>query len=273
MSGVYAIISAGEHGWGATRTIVVALASVALLVVFVLRQARIETPLMPLRLFKIRNVVGANLVQALLVVGMFGMFFMAALYLQRVLGYDALQVGLAFLPTTVVMGFMSLRVSEYVNTNYGLRASLLPSLVLLIAGLLLFTQTPVDATYATDILPAMLLLGAGAGLGFPAIMQLAMSGVEPSDTGLASGLVNTSVQVGGAIGLAVLATLADGRTDEQVAAGVGQAEALNAGYHLAYLLGAGAAGLALVVALFVLRIPSVAEQRAAMEEMQAAMAA
>jgi EmrB/QacA subfamily drug resistance transporter len=265
MLGVYAIVEAGERGWGATRTVVVALVSVVLLVAFVLRQARIATPLMPLRLFRVRNVVGANLVQALLVVGMFGMFFMAALYLQKVLGYDALEVGLAFLPTTVVMGFMSLRVSEQVNTRFGLRASLLPSLVLLIAGLLLFTRTPVDATYATDILPPMLLLGAGAGLGFPAIMQLAMSGVEPSDTGLASGLVNTSVQVGGAIGLAVLATLASDRTDARLADGVAQAEALNAGYHLAYLLGAGAAGLALVVALTVLRIPSAAERRAAAE--------
>jgi MFS family permease len=208
---------------------------------------------MPLRLFRSRQVAGANLVQALLVVGMFGMFFLGALYLQEILGYDALGVGLAFLPATVVMGAMSLRLSAPLTARYGPFRTLIASLVAIGAGLILFAQTPVDGSYVADVLPAMVLFGVGAGLGFPALMGLAMSGATPSDSGLASGLVNTSVQVGGAIGLAVLATLASERTDGLLAAGESSAAALNAGFHLAYLIGAALVGVALVLAVFVLR--------------------
>ena len=172
---------------------------------------------MPLRLFHSRNVVGANIVQALLVVGMFGMFFLGALYLQLILGYTALEVGFAFLPATVIMGVMSLKVSERVSMRFGPKAALLPSLGFIGAGLLLFSLTPVDANFLTDIVPPMVLIGAGAGLGFPSLMTLAMSGATMEDSGLASGLVNTSVQVGGAIGLAVLATLSSQRTDTLIA--------------------------------------------------------
>src|SRR3954451_13665155 len=168
---------------------------------------------MPLRLFRSRTVSGANAVQALLVVGMFGMFFLGALYMQRILGYGALQVGLAYLPMTVVMGTMSFRLAGQLNLRYGPQATLVPAMVFVVAGLLLLARTPVEETYAGDLLPAMILIGLGAGLGFPSLMTLAMSGATESDSGLASGLVNTSVQVGGAIGLAVLATLATQRTD------------------------------------------------------------
>jgi MFS family permease len=207
----------------------------------------------PLRLFRSRNVSGANLVQALLVVGMFGMFFLGALYMQRILGYDALQVGLAYLPLTVVMGTMSFRVTGQLNLRYGPQATLIPAMVFVAAGLLLLARTPVDASYAVDILPAMILIGLGAGLGFPSLMTLAMSGVPASDSGLASGLVNTSVQVGGAIGLAVLATLATDRTEGLLAEGEAAAEALNSGYHLAYLIGAGLVVVAIAVAFSFLR--------------------
>src|SRR5215217_804525 len=156
---------------------------------------------MPLRMFRSRNVAGANLVQALLVVGMFGMFFLGALYLQQILGYSALEVGLAFLPATVVMGVMSLQVSGRLNMKIGPKRTLLPALVAIGAGLVVFAQAPVDGGYVAHVLPAMMLIGLGAGLGFPALMTLAMSGATPQDSGLASGLVNTSVQVGGAIGL------------------------------------------------------------------------
>jgi len=183
---------------------------------------------------------------------MFGMFFLGALYLQRILGYDALEVGLAFLPATIVMGTMSLRYSEPLTMRFGPRQTLIASLVSIGAGLLLFAQTPVDGTYATDIMPAMALIGLGAGLGFPSLMTLAMSGATPSDSGLASGLVNTSVQVGGAIGLAVLATLATERTDGLRSGGEAAAAALNGGYHLAYLIGAALVAGAIVVALSVL---------------------
>jgi EmrB/QacA subfamily drug resistance transporter len=253
MLGVYTILEVAERGWGSLHTLGLGGVSLALIAAFLVRQARIENPLMPLRLFASRNVAGANLIQALLVVGMFGMFFLGALYLQQILGYDALEVGLAFLPATIVMGVMSLRFSGPIQARFGPRAALIPSLVAIGAGLLLFTLTPVDGNYVAHVMPAMVLIGLGAGLGFPALMALAMSGATPSDAGLASGLVNTSVQVGGAIGLAVLATLASERTDGLLAAGESSAAALNAGFHLAYLIGAALVGVALVLAVFVLR--------------------
>ena len=255
MLGVYAILGVAEQGWTSLRTLALGAVAVALLAAFVARQARVATPLMPLRLFASRNVAGANLVQALLVVGMFGMFFLGALYLQRILGYDALQVGLAFLPATVCMGLMSLRFSGPLSLRFGPRAMLLASLLLIGAGLVLFSRSPVDGSYAAHVLPPMILLGLGAGLGFPVLMTLAMSGATPSDAGLASGLVNTSAQVGGAIGLAVLATLATERTDALLAAGEPAAAALNAGFHLAYLVGAGLVLVAMVLTVVLLRSP------------------
>jgi MFS family permease len=250
---VYTILQVSEQGWGSTRTLVLGAISIALVAAFVARQARIANPLMPLRLFHSRNVAGANVVIALLVVGMFGMFFLGALYLQRILGYSPLEVGLAFLPSTVVMGTMSLKLSGPLAMRYGPKAILLVSLVSIGVGVLLFALTPVDGTYATQVMPATIFIGIGAGLGFPSLMGLAMSGATPSDSGLASGLINTSVQVGGAIGLAVLATLASERTDVLRASGQSADAALNGGFHLAYLIGAALVGVAIVVALSVLR--------------------
>jgi len=256
MLGVYTILGVEEHGWGSTQTLALGGVALALLAGFLVRQTRVDNPLMPLRLLRSRNVSGANLVQAFLVVGMFGMFFLGALYLQRILGYDALEVGLAYLPTTLVMGTMSFRFSASLNLRYGPKATLIPSMVSIAVGLLLFARTPVDASYLTDVMPPMALIGLGAGLGFPSLMTLAMSGATPSDSGLASGLVNTSVQVGGAIGLAVLATLATERTDGLVAGGEHAAVALNSGYHLAYLVGAALVVVGLGVAAVVLRSPA-----------------
>src|SRR3954454_7032291 len=254
MLGVYTILGVAEKGWGSTQTLALGAVSIGLVGCFVARQARTANPLLPLRLFRSRTVSGANAVQALLVVGMFGMFFLGALYMQRILGYDALQVGLAYLPMTVVMGAASFRAAGQLNLRYGPQATLIPSMVLVVAGLLLLARTPVDATYGIDLLPPMLLIGLGAGLGFPSLMTLAMSGATPSDSGLASGLVNTSVQVGGAIGLAVLATFATERTKAQLADGESAASALNSGFHLAYLIGAGLVLLAIAVAVSVLRV-------------------
>jgi EmrB/QacA subfamily drug resistance transporter len=250
---VYTILGVAEEGWGSSQTLGLGAVSIALLAIFVVRQDRVENPLVPLRLFRSRDVTGANLVQALLVVGMFGMFFLGALYMQRILGYDALQVGLAYLPLTLVMGIMSFRFTGQLNLRFGPQATLLPAMVFVAAGLLLLARTPVDATYVVDLLPPMVLIGLGAGLGFPSLMTLAMSGVSPSDSGVASGLVNTSVQVGGAIGLAVLATFATERTDALLAEGESAAEALNSGYHLAYLIGAGLVFVGIVIAVTVLR--------------------
>jgi EmrB/QacA subfamily drug resistance transporter len=260
MLAVYTILGVAEEGWGSTQTLGLGAVSIALLAVFLIRQARVANPLIPLRLFRSRNVAGANLVQALMVIGMFSMFFLGALYMQRILGYDALQVGLAYLPTTVVMGTMSFRFTGQLNLRFGPQATLVPAMVFIAAGLLLLARTPVDATYVVDLLPAMILIGLGAGLGFPSLMTLAMSGVAPSDSGLASGLVNTSVQVGGAIGLAVLATFATERTEGLLADGEPAASALNSGYHLAYVIGAGLVLVAIVIAVTVLRarLPEVA---------------
>ena len=253
MLGVYTLLEAGEQGWGSTQTLGLGGLSIALIAAFVARQALIANPLMPLRLFRSRNVTGANLAMALLVVGFFGMFFLGALYLQGILGYSPLEVGLAFLPACLVMGTLSLGYAERLIMGIGPRAALIAGLVFSGAGLLLFARTPVDGNYVVDIFAVMLLLGAGAGTCFPALMTLAMSGATRSDSGLASGLVNTTVQVGGAIGLAVLATLASERTDALRADGESKAAALNAGYHLAYLIGAAAVAVAIVVAVVVVR--------------------
>jgi EmrB/QacA subfamily drug resistance transporter len=254
MLGVYTIVEpAADLGWGASQTLGLGAASLVLLVVFVMREATARKPLIPLKIFRSRNVTGANAIQALTVAGMFGMFFLGVLYLQRVLGYDALQTGLAFLPTTIVMGTLSVRYSERVIMRFGTRRTLLPGLVLIAAGLALFARVPVDGDYVTDVLPSTILLGAGIGTSFPALMTLAMSGATPSDAGLASGLVNTTVQVGAAVGLAVLATLSATRSKSLIENGEFTAAALTDGYQLAFLIGAALVVVAIVVAVTVLR--------------------
>jgi fucose permease len=256
MLGVYTILQIPEKGWGSAESLGLGAVSLALLTAFVVRQARIANPLMPLRLFRSRNVSGANAIQALLVAGMFSMFFLGALYMQRVLGYDALEVGLAFLPATLVMGTMSLGFSERLIMRFGPRTMLFPGLSMLAVGLLLFARTPVDGSYTVDLLPPMLLTGFGIGTCFPSLMTLSMSGATPEDAGLASGVVNTSVQVGGAVGLAVLATLATERTNSALADGATNPAALTSGYHLAYLVGAGLVAAALAIAATVVRSPA-----------------
>ena len=254
MLGVYTIVKpAADYGWGAARTLELGAVSLVLLGGFVLRQARARNPLIPLRIFRSRNVSGANVVQMLMVAGMFGMFFLGALYLQRVLGYDALEIGLAFLPATLVMGVLSLRYSERLIIRFGARTMLFPGLILIAAGLLLFSRAPVHGDYLTNVLPVMLLFGLGIGSSFPSLMTLAMSGATPEDAGLASGLVNTSAQVGGALGLAVLATLSATRTSQLLAGGSSTASALVGGYHLAFVIGAGLMAVAFLVVVTVIR--------------------
>jgi EmrB/QacA subfamily drug resistance transporter len=251
---VYTIVEPAAHdGWGASSTLAFGAASLALIVAFVARESTARNPLIPLRVFRSRTMTGANLIQILSVPAMFGMFFLGALYLERVLGYDPLEIGLAFLPTTLVMGTLSLRYTEKLITRFGARQVMLPGLVLIGAGLLLFTRAPVDGEYVTHMLPVMLLLGAGAGICFPALVTLAMAGATPQDAGLASGLVNTTAQVGGALGLAVLATVSASRTGDLAAAGESVAEALNGGYHLAYLIGACLVAAAIAVGVAVIR--------------------
>jgi EmrB/QacA subfamily drug resistance transporter len=253
MLGVYAIVGTVDHGWGSAHTLGLGAVAAALLAGFVARQATARRPLVPLRIFRSRNVSGANVVQALMVAGMFGMFFLATLYLQRVLHYDAVQTGAAFLPVSLGIGVLSLGFSARLITRLGARAFLLPGLVLLLGGLVLLTGAPVGGDYVTDLLPAMVLLGVGAGIAFPALVTLAMSGATAADSGLASGLVNTTQQVGGALGLAVLATLSTSRTNSLLADGESAASALTGGYHLAFAVAAGLVVAAIVVAATVLR--------------------
>ncbi|MFY9264592.1 MAG: DHA2 family efflux MFS transporter permease subunit [Solirubrobacterales bacterium] len=261
MLGVYTIVKpAAELGWTSGRTLLLAAVSLILLAGFVVREARARPPLIPLRIFRSRNVSGANVIQALLVAGMFGMFFLGALYLERVLRYDPLEIGLAFLPATVIMGTISLRFSEPLIMRFGPRNTLMPSLCLIAAGLMLFARVPPDGGYLADVLPAMVILGFGIGPSFPSLMTLAMSASTNEDAGLASGLINTSAQVGGALGLAVLATLSATRTDSLTATGaIPSAAALTDGFQLAFWIGAGLLALAVVVAATVLKpVPRVA---------------
>ncbi len=253
MLGVYTIVKpAAEHGWGSGQALGLGAVSLALLVAFVVREAQTRNPLIPLRIFRSRNVSGANAIQALTVAGMFGLFFLGSLYLERVLGYDALHIGLAFLPATIVMGVLSFRYAEPLITRFGARRTLLPGLVLVGVGLALFTRAPADGRYVQDVLPVMLVLGLGIGVSFPALMSLAMSGATRQDAGLASGLVNTTAQVGGALGLAVLATTSASRTDDLIVGGATRASALTSGYHLAFWIGAALVVAAIVVAATVL---------------------
>ncbi|HZF58452.1 MAG TPA: DHA2 family efflux MFS transporter permease subunit [Rubrobacter sp.] len=261
MLGVYTIVEpAAVLGWGAGRTLALGALSLVLLAAFVAREATARSPLVPLRIFRSRNVTGANLIQVLSIAGMFGMFFLGALYLQRILAYDALETGLAFLPVTILMGTLSVRYTDRLVMRFGARTMVLGGLALFMAGLALFTRAPVDGDYVSHVLPVMVLLGTGAGLCFPALMTLAMSGATASDAGLASGLINTTAQVGGALGLAVLATLSASRSNELIGDGESIAAALTSGYHLAFGIGAALVAVAILVAITVLEPESRAKK-------------
>ena len=263
MLGVYTIVESAERGWGSLQTLGLGAVSLALIGAFLAREARARPALIPLRIFRAPNVGGANLVMVLMVAGMFGMFFLGALYLQRVLGYSAIEVGLAFLPVSGLIGLLSLGLSARLNLRYGARTTLIPGLVLVMAGLALFARAPVGGDYLVDVLPTMVLLGIGAGLVFPAITTLAMSGATQHDAGLASGLLNTTMQVGGALGLAVLATLATDRTEALRADGDSAAAALTSGYHLAFAIGAVLVAAAVVLSVRLLKHEAVAAEEAA----------
>ncbi|WP_433164642.1 DHA2 family efflux MFS transporter permease subunit [Kribbella sp. CA-247076] len=254
MVGVFTIVKpAAEEGWTAPRTLLLGLVTAVLLAGFIVREATAATPLVPLRIFRSRNLTGANLIQALATSGMFGIFFLGSLYLQRVLGYDALEIGLAFLPTTVVMGLLSVKYSEKLVMRFGPRRPLIAGLSLVVLGLALFTQAPVDGNYFVHVLPVLALLGFGGGICFPALMGLSMADVKPEDAGLASGLIGTTAEVGAALGLAVLATLSATRTAGLEAAGAAPLDALTSGYHLAFGIAAAIVAAAVVIACTLMR--------------------
>jgi EmrB/QacA subfamily drug resistance transporter len=241
---VYGIVSAEQVGWTSFQTMGTLGAGVALLLLFLLIESRVSAPLMPLGLFRHRNVSTANVVAVLWAAAMFAWFFLSALYLQLVLGYSALQVGLAFLPANLIMGAFSYSLSAKMVNRFGLRGPMAGGLLLAAAGLALFAVAPVDGRFLVHVLPPMLLLGVGAGMAFNPVLLAAMNDVAPEEAGLASGVVNTAFMMGGALGLAVLASLAAGRTGDLGGAG---AAALNGGYQLAFWVGAGCAALAALI--------------------------
>ena len=238
MVAVYAIVNGNEVGWTTARTLGLLAAAAVLLATFLVIESRVTSPLMPLRLFRLRNVSVSNVVGVLWAAAMFAWFFLSALYLQLVLGYSPLQVGLAFLPGNLIMAVFSIGLSAKLVMRYGIRAPLGVGLTMAGIGLLLFARAPVDGNFVVDVLPSMILLGFGAGMAFNPVLLAAMSDVDPSEAGLASGVVNTSFMMGGALGLAVLASLAASRTDTLLDAGDDELTALTGGYHVAFLVGA-----------------------------------
>ncbi len=238
MLAVYAIVNGNGTGWTSGRTLGLLGAAVALLAVFLALEARLREPLMPLRIFRLRNVATANVVGILWSAAMFAWFFLSALYLQLVLGYSPLKVGLAFVPANLIMGAFSLGLSAKLVMRLGVKPPLSAGLLLAAAGLVLFARAPVGGSFLVDVLPSMTLLGFGAGMAFNPLLLAAMSDVEPMESGLASGIVNTAFMMGGALGLAVLASIAASRSDSLTAAGDGHLAALAGGYHAAFLVGA-----------------------------------
>jgi EmrB/QacA subfamily drug resistance transporter len=238
MLAVYAIVNGNDAGWTSTQTLGLLAAAAVLLGVFLVIESRVQSPLVPLGLFKLRNVATANIVGILWAAAMFAWFFLSALYLQLVLGYSPLKVGLAFLPANLIMGAFSIGLSAKLVMKFGIRLPLAAGLGLASIGLVLFARAPVEGSFAVDVLPAMILLGFGAGIAFNPMLLAAMSDVSPEESGLASGVVNTAFMMGGALGLAVLASLAASRSDTLEAAGDSALAALNGGYHAAFLVGA-----------------------------------
>jgi EmrB/QacA subfamily drug resistance transporter len=269
MLAVYAIVNGNQAGWDSTQTIVMLLAAVALLILFLAIEARVKAPLVPLALFRLRSVVVANIVGVMWAAAMFAWFFISALYLQRVLGYQPLQVGLAFLPANLIMAVFSLGLSAKLVMHFGIRLPLATGLLVAAVGLALFARAPVDGSFLLDVLPGMLLLGLGAGIAFNPMLLAAMSEVATSESGLASGVVNTSFMMGGALGLALLASLADARSDGLLKAGLAAQAALNSGYQLAFLGGAIFAGAAAVLgAVLLRRAPQPVAEQVAQDELE-----
>jgi EmrB/QacA subfamily drug resistance transporter len=238
MLAVYAVVNGNDAGWASVQTIGMLTTAALLLAAFLAIQARVRDPLMPLRLFGLRNVATADAVGVLWAAAMFAWFFISALYLQVILGYSAMQVGLAYLPANLIMAAFSLGLSARIVMRFGIRLPLALGLVLAAAGLALFARIPLEARFAVDVLPAMTLLGLGAGMALNPVLLAAMSDVAPDESGLASGVVNTSFMMGGALGLAVLASLAAARTDALRARGIDSVAALAGGYHAAFWAGA-----------------------------------
>ena len=253
MLGVYTIVEIPAHGWNSMHTLGFGAASVGLLAAFLVRQTRTSDPLLPLRLLRSRNVSGANAIQAVMVAALYAFQVLAALYLQHVFGYRPATTGLALLPAAVAIGTLSLGFSARLIARFGERRTLLGGLALLVAGMGLLTRVPAaGGNYPRDVLPAMLLLS-GFGLAMPALTTLAMSDATDDNAGLVSGLFNTTQQLGAAVGLAVLSTLATARSEQLISDGQAMAVAMTTGYRLAFGVGLALLITAMILSVAVLR--------------------
>jgi EmrB/QacA subfamily drug resistance transporter len=261
MLGVYAIGGTTQYGWGSTRTLLATALAVAFLAAFVIRQATARVPLLPLRIFSMRNVTSANLAQLLVIAAAFGFQVIVTLYMQRVLGDSAATSGLGLLPTAAVIGTVSLGFSARIAARFGHRLMLLAGLLLIAVSLALLVRVPVHGSYLAHLLGPLVLFGAGGGLTLPALASLGMSGATQSDAGLASGLFNTTQQIGAALGVAVLSTLAAARSTGLHVAGLDSAAALTSGYRFAFGTGAGLTVAAAIVTAVLLRSTGSAPHR------------
>jgi len=260
MLGAFAIVKSSEYGLGSARTLGTGGASLALLGAFLAVESRISNPIMPLRILRLRMLMGSSLVRGLLVTGMFSAFFLGALYLERVLGYDAIDTGLAFMPLTIAIAVMSMGVSARAVERFGSVPTLAAGLSALIVGLLLLAIQGVHASYFPGLFFAFLALGIGAGASFLPLLTMGMADAPARDAGLASGIINVSVQLFGAIGLATLGTVATDHTKALSAAGHPLLAALTGGYHLAYVVGAVCVGVGVLASFLVLRPPAATVQ-------------
>jgi EmrB/QacA subfamily drug resistance transporter len=262
MCGAFAIVKSSEYGLLSARTLGIGGASLALLAGFLALESRLANPIMPLRVLRQRMLMGSSLVRGLLITGMFSAFFLGALYLERVLGYDAIDTGLAFLPLTFAIALMSMGIGARAVERFGGIPTLVTGLLGIILGLLLLAVQGVHASYFPGLFFAFLTLGLGAGASFLPLLTMGMSDSAPRDAGLASGIINVSVQLFGAIGLATLGTIATDHTKALSAAGHSLPSALTGGYHLAYVVAAVSVGVGILAALLVLRPPAAVAQEA-----------
>jgi len=253
MLAVYAVVDGNAAGWGSFQTISLGAVAAMLLAAFLAIESRVADPLMPLRLFRLRNVCVANIVGVLWAAGMFAWFVISALYMQHVLGYDPLRVGLAFLPADVIMAVFSAGLSARMVMRFGIRAPTWIGLAIAAAGLALFARAPIGGTFVVDVLPGMVLLGLGAGMAFNPVLLAAMNDVAPHESGLASGVVNTAFMMGGALGLAAIASAADARSAALRSHGTEALVAQNEGYQLAFVLGTVVTALGALVSAVWLR--------------------
>ncbi len=273
--GIYAIVTAAEMGWTSAHTLGFGAAAVALLAAFFVVESRIANPILPLRILRLRSLTGASAARGLVATGMFTTFFLGALYLQHIKGYSPFTTGLAFLPSTLTLALLSLGISARLMRSFGARALLIPGMATITLALLLMATTDQNTAYFPGIFGAYLLFGIGAGMTFMPLTTIMMADIPATDAGVASGVGNVTMQVGGAFGLAALGTISSDHTHTLLSQGQSVAAALTAGYQLGFGIAAACVAAGLIIAVVVLRTPrvAVARQELRSDETETAQAA